>query len=161
MCETLSIGCSPLTGMFCQQIASLMGLFSFIGSSILLAFSLAQLFARKDYDPLQPVTVVFMYWIVCDLLSALATMANLRWALQGAPEEGGYCRAQGMCTCFSDVYACQLRVMEHNSCVSPNWRFWFCSLRSGNLGACSDANRKTISGHDEVPPNISGPRPGH
>jgi len=73
-----------------------MGVLSFIGSSILLAFSLTQLFTREDYDPLQPVTVIFIYWIACDLLSALATMANIRWALQGAPEEGGYCTAQGM-----------------------------------------------------------------
>lgn len=78
-----------------QQVISFVGLLSFFGSGILLVFSLRQLFTREDYDPLQPVTVMFMYWIFCDLFQALGTMAYLRWALEGAVKGGTFCRAQG------------------------------------------------------------------
>ena len=78
---------------------------SFFGCGILLVYSLCKLAALDDYDPLQPVTVMFMYWIVCDLLQALATMANLRWALQGAAMKGMYCRVQGTTLLSSPVSA--------------------------------------------------------
>jgi len=75
-------------------IVAFMGVQSFIGSAILLGFSIAKLFAREDYDPLQPVSAMFMYWIVCDMIQALARISTFRWALSGVVKEGAYCRTQ-------------------------------------------------------------------
>jgi len=83
-------------------IAAFMGVQSFIGSGILLAFSITKLFAREDYDPLQPVSAMFMYWIVCDMVQALARTFNFRWSLHGAVKEGAFCRAQSALQQFGD-----------------------------------------------------------
>jgi hypothetical protein len=39
---------------------------------------------------------MFLLWIVCDLIQALATMANFRWAFSGSVTEGAYCRTQSV-----------------------------------------------------------------
>ena len=81
-------------GVFRQQISSFMGVLSFCGSCVLLVFCGIELFSREDYDPLQPVTAMFVYWIVCDLIQAIASMFQFRWAFEGAVKEGTYCRVQ-------------------------------------------------------------------
>jgi len=75
-------------------VASFMGVLSFLGSCVLLVFCGIELFTREDYDPIQPVTVMFVYWIVCDLIQAISTIFNFRWAFEGAVREGAYCRVQ-------------------------------------------------------------------
>jgi len=77
-------------------IASFMGLLSFFGSGVLLVFCGIELLTREDYDPLQPVTVMFVYWILCDLVQAVGTIFNFRWAFEGAVREGAYCRVQSV-----------------------------------------------------------------
>src|ERR1700733_3231309 len=86
-----------------------MGVLSFLGSGVILVFYGIKLFTREDYDPIQPLTVMFVYWIICDMIQAIARMFNFRWVLEGAVREGAYCVVQGMsqslvpCFCLSHV----------------------------------------------------------
>ena len=90
---------------------------------------------------MRPLSVIFAFWILMDLVLAISYSLTFRWAVLGKVDSGGtYCTAQGQ---FSGT----INHLKFSNTPWPSsyrstaaywgcWYFYF-SVSSGALGRCS------------------------